>query len=272
MSTVTKLREALEEIEIMCRGTAAAVVARAALTADASDQAPDIPDVLFNGNAVYAEMTRIYGKSHCHPPATVIAALGAAVSLMRAARPAPVDEAPAAEPVAWRVAEFWSSANPGKKVLMLAQGADIAKWAKRADFIRWVDAAPDRAPAIAQPAPHIAGGPHIADRAPSTDSATSIDGPMFRELLSHCMYGPSLMARLAAISPLVDFIDRAKGASTDSATATCTWRLVDDESSHWESACGESWGFNEGGPEENSMRFCHGCGKRLAIAAMKGET
>lgn len=43
---------------------------------------------------------------------------------------------PADQP--WRVGEFWSSATPGKKVLCLAEGADIVEWAKRADFIRWV--------------------------------------------------------------------------------------------------------------------------------------
>jgi hypothetical protein len=46
------------------------------------------------------------------------------------------------EPVAYRVAEFWSSANPKNKVRMLAEGDDIAQWAKRSDFIRWMDAAP----------------------------------------------------------------------------------------------------------------------------------
>jgi hypothetical protein len=48
----------------------------------------------------------------------------------------------AAPEAPYRVAEFWSSANPGKKVRMLAEGADIAAWSKRGDFIRWVDASP----------------------------------------------------------------------------------------------------------------------------------
>lgn len=39
----------------------------------------------------------------------------------------------------WRVAEFWSSANPKNKVRMLAEGhAEIAEWEKRGDFIRWL--------------------------------------------------------------------------------------------------------------------------------------
>lgn len=43
--------------------------------------------------------------------------------------------------VAWRVGEFWSSAYPDKKVLCLAQGDDLVEWAKRSDFIRWVEPA-----------------------------------------------------------------------------------------------------------------------------------
>lgn len=42
-------------------------------------------------------------------------------------------------PPAWRVAEFWSSSNPGKKVLVLAEDQEIIEWSKRSDFIRWMD-------------------------------------------------------------------------------------------------------------------------------------
>lgn len=40
----------------------------------------------------------------------------------------------------YRVAVFWSSANPDKQVRMLAEGRDIEEWGKRSDFIRWADA------------------------------------------------------------------------------------------------------------------------------------
>lgn len=40
----------------------------------------------------------------------------------------------------YRVYEFWSSAQPGKKVLMLAEGREIDEWVKRGDFIRDVTA------------------------------------------------------------------------------------------------------------------------------------
>jgi hypothetical protein len=42
----------------------------------------------------------------------------------------------------WRVGEFWSSASPGNKVLMLARSGDIEKFGWHKDFIRWVGASP----------------------------------------------------------------------------------------------------------------------------------
>lgn len=47
----------------------------------------------------------------------------------------------------------------------------------------------------------------------------------------------------------------------------CQWTLDGDndennpEGPSWRSACGERWLFNDGGPVENRVRFCHGCGK-----------
>jgi hypothetical protein len=51
--------------------------------------------------------------------------------------PAPVDLARAGDE--WRVGEHWSSANPDKRVLVLAIGArEIESHGKHPDFIRWV--------------------------------------------------------------------------------------------------------------------------------------
>lgn len=47
---------------------------------------------------------------------------------------------------------------------------------------------------------------------------------------------------------------------------TCNWRVTDDwDTPVWETSCGESFVFSEGGPTENSFNFCHSCGKRLVI-------
>ena len=45
---------------------------------------------------------------------------------------------------------------------------------------------------------------------------------------------------------------------------TCEWTHNDDDG-FWETACGEAWRFDDGGPAENSMHFCHSCGKSLRI-------
>jgi len=50
----------------------------------------------------------------------------------------------------------------------------------------------------------------------------------------------------------------------------CIWTPVD---SIWmpdvyDSACGEVWSFEDGGPEENNVRYCQGCGGRVEL---KGE-
>ena len=33
----------------------------------------------------------------------------------------------------------------------------------------------------------------------------------------------------------------------------------------YESACGEAWSFIDGGPKENNVRFCQGCGKPVKL-------
>jgi hypothetical protein len=47
------------------------------------------------------------------------------------------------------------------------------------------------------------------------------------------------------------------------ADKTCAW--AEDEDGSWDTACGEKWQFTHGGPSENNFRFCHGCGKPVAI-------
>lgn len=45
---------------------------------------------------------------------------------------------------------------------------------------------------------------------------------------------------------------------------TCEWSHNDDDG-FWEASCGKAWRFDDGGPKENSMNFCHACGKTLRI-------
>lgn len=51
-------------------------------------------------------------------------------------------------------------------------------------------------------------------------------------------------------------------ALTRGETGECSWW---GDGEIWESNCGVAWTFNEGGPEENGMTYCHSCGKRVAV-------
>lgn len=62
----------------------------------------------------------------------------------------------------------------------------------------------------------------------------------------------------------------APGAAAQAKEDACEWLLTDADNGVWESACGEAWTFIDGGPVDNSVRFCHGCGKPVAIAAQQG--
>ena len=45
---------------------------------------------------------------------------------------------------------------------------------------------------------------------------------------------------------------------------TCEWTRNDDDG-YWDTSCGKAWRFDDGGPKENNMNFCHCCGKTLRI-------
>ena len=53
-------------------------------------------------------------------------------------------------------------------------------------------------------------------------------------------------------------------AQTGAVPLTCEWTHNEDDG-FWETACGEAWRFDDGGPAENSMNFCHSCGNSLRI-------
>ena len=53
----------------------------------------------------------------------------------------------------------------------------------------------------------------------------------------------------------------------------CQWTSVNDEHmpDTYESACGDMWSFIEGGINENNIRFCQGCGKKVIEASAPKE-
>ena len=46
--------------------------------------------------------------------------------------------------------------------------------------------------------------------------------------------------------------------------ATCAW-THDPDADKWDTGCGQSWTLLTGDPSANSMRFCHGCGRAIAL-------
>jgi hypothetical protein len=50
--------------------------------------------------------------------------------------------------------------------------------------------------------------------------------------------------------------------------SSCEWREEDpwgSEPGTYDSVCGERWSFIDGGPVENNVRFCQGCGKPVKL-------
>ena len=56
------------------------------------------------------------------------------------------------------------------------------------------------------------------------------------------------------------------GSAPEATAEGCKW-TEDSSGEYWESACGETWTFLDGGPSENNARFCHGCGKTITAVA-----
>ena len=52
---------------------------------------------------------------------------------------------------------------------------------------------------------------------------------------------------------------------------TCEWTHNDDDG-YWDTSCGKAWRFDDGGPKENNMNFCHCCGKTLRIKGCQHGT
>ena len=61
------------------------------------------------------------------------------------------------------------------------------------------------------------------------------------------------------------------GVGAPAQQKACNWSLMDEDNGVWESACGEAWKFIDGGPQDNNVRFCQGCGKPVAITAQQGD-
>ena len=51
----------------------------------------------------------------------------------------------------------------------------------------------------------------------------------------------------------------------------CKWVQDDDSVERYDTYCGQSWEFNDGGVEQNGMNYCHSCGGKIVeIQSMEG--
>lgn len=67
-------------------------------------------------------------------------------------------------------------------------------------------------------------------------------------------------------------LSRAQAAPSVGVPDSCLWTPdTNDETNIHYSACGEAWSFIEGGPKENNVRFCQGCGKPVVIASAQPQ-
>ena len=56
-------------------------------------------------------------------------------------------------------------------------------------------------------------------------------------------------------------LDAGYTANGKKRSDVCVW--VQDSDGPWNSSCGQTWEFIDGGPEENNAYFCHKCGGAL---------
>jgi hypothetical protein len=57
--------------------------------------------------------------------------------------------------------------------------------------------------------------------------------------------------------------------ATMKADQLCEWSQDDWEAGTWSAGCGLVWCFEDGGPTENEMKFCPGCGHGLVATPYK---
>ena len=50
------------------------------------------------------------------------------------------------------------------------------------------------------------------------------------------------------------------------ATRQCVWTRDADYGDVYDGPCGVQWGFGDGGPRENGVKFCPRCGGRVKVA------
>ena len=63
---------------------------------------------------------------------------------------------------------------------------------------------------------------------------------------------------------MYDAVQKARSILANEPQPSCPWTEYPE--GYWSTSCGRSWTFIEGGPRENGICYCHGCGKPVRIA------
>ena len=63
----------------------------------------------------------------------------------------------------------------------------------------------------------------------------------------------------------------AEVARLRAAQGECEWSRADDDTDMWETSCKQAFQFFDGGPPDNSFKFCCYCGKLLTVAPTEAQ-
>lgn len=64
--------------------------------------------------------------------------------------------------------------------------------------------------------------------------------------------------------PVINSFERQLAERRTVTDQQCKWEY-DEFDDAYETNCGKYWQFNDGGPNENYVRFCHYCGRKIAL-------
>lgn len=92
-----------------------------------------------------------------------------------------------------------------------------------------------------------------------------------RLALERCAFPVGAVKAKDALESAIAKLERERGETKHNALVmVCPWRIDDD--GIWNTHCGQQWVFEDGSmPDENGMRYCHSCGKRLLMVEDLGD-
>ena len=130
---------------------------------------------------------------------------------------------------------------------------------------------------------HSVGMKPLYTHAQAAHPAEPVNAELVEALGELCDIVEGVVQDIPAVSSLMDSFTtqparaalsraRSQAAPAVGVPDSCIWTPdADYETDIHYSACGEAWSFIEGGPTENNVRFCQGCGKPVVIASAQPQ-